>query len=683
MKKTPKTKSAECAPRRKGAIDDVCEIEAAEPADIKVAPGRPVTPLLDKIRIPEDLRKLPPDVLQKVADELRAETIDAVSVTGGHLGAGLGVVELTVALHYVFNTPEDIVIWDVSHQAYPHKILTGRRDRIRTLRQGGGLSGFCRRSESDYDAFGAGHSSTSISAALGYAIGRDFRGKKNNVIAVIGDGSISAGMAYEAMNNAGTSNSRLIVILNDNDMSISPPVGAMSAYLSRIVSSKEYRGLRSVAKEFAKLFPRRLTEAARKAEHYARGMVTGGTLFEEFGFYYVGPIDGHNLEHLVPVLENVRDDPQGGPVLIHIVTEKGKGYLPAENAADKLHAVQPHFNIVKTEAEKAAEKPKVSIPSYTKVFAEALVDEAGRDDKILAVTAAMAAGTGLDLFGKKFPERLFDVGIAEQHAVTFSAGLACEGFKPFCAIYSSFMQRAYDQLVHDVVLQKLPVRFILDRAGLVGGDGPTHAGMFDLAYLCCLPNMIVMAPSDEAELTDMVATAVLVDDLPTAVRFPRGEGIGVKRPLRGQILAIGKGRIIEEGNKIALVNLGTRLAECRKAAAVLDARGISTTVADMRFAKPIDFDMISRLASEHEAMIVIEEGSAGGFGAHVLHHLANVGALDKGLKIRLMNLPDMFQDQDSPVKQYEQAGLNAHHIVAKALEALGADEEQIAAAAIA
>jgi len=683
LKKTPKTKSAECAPRRKGAIDDVCEIEAAEPADIKVAPGRPVTPLLDKIRIPEDLRKLPPDVLQKVADELRAETIDAVSVTGGHLGAGLGVVELTVALHYVFNTPEDIVIWDVSHQAYPHKILTGRRDRIRTLRQGGGLSGFCRRSESDYDAFGAGHSSTSISAALGYAIGRDFRGKKNNVIAVIGDGSISAGMAYEAMNNAGTSNSRLIVILNDNDMSISPPVGAMSAYLSRIVSSKEYRGLRSVAKEFAKLFPRRLTEAARKAEHYARGMVTGGTLFEEFGFYYVGPIDGHNLEHLVPVLENVRDDPQGGPVLIHIVTEKGKGYLPAENAADKLHAVQPHFNIVKTEAEKAAEKPKVSIPSYTKVFAEALVDEAGRDDKILAVTAAMAAGTGLDLFGKKFPERLFDVGIAEQHAVTFSAGLACEGFKPFCAIYSSFMQRAYDQLVHDVVLQKLPVRFILDRAGLVGGDGPTHAGMFDLAYLCCLPNMIVMAPSDEAELTDMVATAVLVDDLPTAVRFPRGEGIGVKRPLRGQILAIGKGRIIEEGNKIALVNLGTRLAECRKAAAVLDARGISTTVADMRFAKPIDFDMISRLASEHEAMIVIEEGSAGGFGAHVLHHLANVGALDKGLKIRLMNLPDMFQDQDSPVKQYEQAGLNAHHIVAKALEALGADEEQIAAAAIA
>lgn len=661
----------------------MCEIEAAEPADIKVAPGRPVTPLLDKIRIPEDLRKLPPDVLQKVADELRAETIDAVSVTGGHLGAGLGVVELTVALHYVFNTPEDIVIWDVSHQAYPHKILTGRRDRIRTLRQGGGLSGFCRRSESDYDAFGAGHSSTSISAALGYAIGRDFRGKKNNVIAVIGDGSISAGMAYEAMNNAGTSNSRLIVILNDNDMSISPPVGAMSAYLSRIVSSKEYRGLRSVAKEFAKLFPRRLTEAARKAEHYARGMVTGGTLFEEFGFYYVGPIDGHNLEHLVPVLENVRDDPQGGPVLIHIVTEKGKGYLPAENAADKLHAVQPHFNIVKTEAEKAAEKPKVSIPSYTKVFAEALVDEAGRDDKILAVTAAMAAGTGLDLFGKKFPERLFDVGIAEQHAVTFSAGLACEGFKPFCAIYSSFMQRAYDQLVHDVVLQKLPVRFILDRAGLVGGDGPTHAGMFDLAYLCCLPNMIVMAPSDEAELTDMVATAVLVDDLPTAVRFPRGEGIGVKRPLRGQILAIGKGRIIEEGNKIALVNLGTRLAECRKAAAVLDARGISTTVADMRFAKPIDFDMISRLASEHEAMIVIEEGSAGGFGAHVLHHLANVGALDKGLKIRLMNLPDMFQDQDSPVKQYEQAGLNAHHIVAKALEALGADEEQIAAAAIA
>jgi 1-deoxy-D-xylulose-5-phosphate synthase len=658
-------------------ILQACEIEAS---DVQTTTGKPLTPLLDTVKIPEDLRKLLPEQLPQLATELRSETIDTVSVTGGHLGAGLGVVELTVALHYVFNTPEDIVIWDVGHQAYPHKILTGRRDRIRTLRQGGGLSGFTKRSESEYDPFGAAHSSTSISAGLGYAIGRDFKRKKNNVIAVIGDGSISAGMAYEALNNAGASNSRLIVILNDNDMSIAPPTGAMSAYLSRIVSSKEYRSLRYVAKEFAKLFPRRLKEAARKAEHYARGMVTGGTLFEELGFYYVGPIDGHNLEHLVPVLENVRDDPQGGPVLIHVVTQKGHGYEPAEHAADKLHAVQPRFNIVKTEAEKAAEKPKKTLPTLTKVFAEALVAEAEQDNRILAVTAAMPSGTGLDIFGKKFPERTFDVGIAEQHAVTFAAGLACEGFKPFCAIYSSFMQRGYDQLVHDVVLQHLPVRFILDRAGLVGADGCTHAGAFDLAYLCCLPGIIVMAPSDEVELMNMIATAVSIDDAPSVVRYPRGDAIGLERPKRGQVLAIGKGRIVKEGSKVAILNLGTRMVECRKAAEELDARGISTTIADMRFAKPLDHDMIMRLAHSHEALITIEEGSEGGFGSHVLHYLANSGAMDRGLKIRAMTLPDIFQDQDAPYKQYEQAGLNARHIVAKALEALGASEAKIPAA---
>lgn len=672
-----KQKAKPTAEPRGNVLAQICEVEAE---DVKVAPCSPATPLLDEIKLPEDLRRLKPEQLQQVADELRAETIDAVSVTGGHLGAGLGVVELTVALHYVFNTPEDIVIWDVSHQAYPHKILTGRRNRIRTLRQGGGLSGFCKRSESEYDPFGAGHSSTSISAAFGFAVGRDFNNKKNNVIAVIGDGSISAGMAYEALNNAGASNSRLIVILNDNDMSIAPPVGAMSAYLSRIVSSKEYRGLRSVAKEFAKIFPRRLTEAARKAEHYARGMVTGGTLFEELGFYYIGPIDGHNLDHLVPVLENVRDDPQGGPVLIHVVTEKGKGYQPAESAADKFHAVQPRFNIVKTAEEKAKEAPKTVLPTYTKVFAKALLAEAERDDKILAVTAAMSTGTGLDLFGEKFPDRLFDVGIAEQHAVTFSAGLACEGFKPFCAIYSSFMQRAYDQLAHDVVLQKLPVRFILDRAGLVGGDGPTHAGSFDLAYLSCLPDIVIMAPSDEAELVHMVATAASINDFPSVIRFPRGEGAGCQMPERGNVLPIGKGRIVEEGTKVALVNLGARLMECRKAAAILDSHGVSTTIADMRFAKPLDMDLVLRLAAEHEVIITVEEGSVGGFGSHVLHHLANAGALDQKVKIRSMTLPDRFQEQDSPYKQYEKAGLNASHIVAKALEALGADEKQVAAA---
>ncbi len=671
----PKSHLSNHEPYRENIIQ-ACEVDAA---DVRVAPGKPATPLLDTIHIPEDVRKLRPEQLPQLAKELRDDTIDAVSVTGGHLGAGLGVVELTTALHYVFNTPEDIVIWDVGHQAYPHKILTGRRAAMRTQRQGGGLSGFTKRSESEYDPFGAAHSSTSISAAFGYAVARDFKRKKNNVIAVIGDGSISAGMAYEAMNNAGASDSRLIVILNDNDMSIAPPTGAMSSYLSRIVSSKEYRSIRHVAKEFAKLFPRRIKEAARKAEHYARGMVTGGTLFEELGFYYVGPIDGHNLEHLVPVLENVRDDPQGGPVLIHVVTQKGHGYEPAENAADKLHAVQPKFNIVKTAEEKAAEKPKVSIPTYTKVFAEALMAEAEADNRVLAISAAMPSGTGLDIFGKKFPERTFDVGIAEQHAVTFAAGLACEGFKPFCAIYSTFLQRAYDQLVHDVVLQKLPVRFMMDRAGLVGADGATHAGSFDLAYLACLPGIVIMAASDEVEMMHMVATAAAIDDAPSALRYPRGEGVGLTLPKRGSVLPIGKGRIVKEGTKVAILNLGTRLTECRKAADELDARGISTTIADMRFAKPLDMDMITHLANEHEAIITIEEGSIGGFGSHVLTHLANQGAMDRGLKVRVMTLPDIFQDHDAPFKQYEQAGLNARHIVAKAMEALGASETQVAA----
>jgi 1-deoxy-D-xylulose-5-phosphate synthase len=668
--------------RGAGPIQE-CELDASQ---VKSA-GRQPTPLLDKVKTPADLRKLSEKQLPQLADELRAETIDAVSVTGGHLGAGLGVVELTVALHYVFKTPEDKIIWDVGHQAYPHKILTGRRDRIRTLRQGSGLSGFTKRSESEYDPFGAAHSSTSISAAVGYAVARDFKGAKNNVIAVIGDGAISAGMAYEALNNAGASNSRLVVILNDNDMSIAPPTGAMSAYLSRIASSKEYRNIRHIAKNFANLFPRRLKEVARKAEHYGRAMLTGGTLFEELGFYYVGPIDGHNLDHLVPVLENVRDDPQGGPVLVHVVTQKGYGYAPAEQSADKLHAVQPKFNVVKTEAEKAAEKAaqaqsKPKPPTYTKVFAEALIAEAEQDDRIIAITAAMPSGTGLDLFGKKFPERTFDVGIAEQHAVTFAAGLACEGYKPFCAIYSTFLQRAYDQVVHDVAIQGLPVRFMMDRAGLVGADGCTHAGSFDLAYLGCLPGFVIMAAADELELMNMVATAATIDDAPSAVRYPRGEGFGLALPKRGDVLKIGKGRIIQEGAKIAILNLGTRLGECKKAAAELDSRGLSTTIADMRFAKPLDLGLVKQLAEEHEVLITIEEGSIGGFGSHVLHHLATLGLLDRGLKIRPMVLPDRYQDQDSPVKQYEQAELNARHIVARALEALG-QEEQAAASLIA
>jgi 1-deoxy-D-xylulose-5-phosphate synthase len=647
--------------------DSFCEVEAHDVQPL--APGRPSTPLLDTVKWPQDLRKLKPSQLRQLADELREETIDTVSVTGGHFGSGLGVVELTVALHYVFNTPDDTLIWDVGHQVYPHKILTGRRDRIRTLRQGGGLSGFTKRAESPYDPFGAGHSSTSISAALGFAVGRDFNKKKNSVIAVIGDGSISAGMAYEALNNAGATDTRLIVILNDNDMSIAPPTGAVSAYLSRIVSSREYRSLRHIAKEFASIFPRPLKEAARKAEHYARGMVTGGTLFEELGFYYVGPIDGHNLEHLVPVLENVRDDPEGGPVLIHVVTEKGHGYAPAVAAIDKLHAVA-RFNVVTG----AQDKPKTNVPSYTKVFADALVKEAEHDERILAITAAMPAGTGLDAFARRFPDRFFDVGIAEQHAVTFAAGLACEGYKPFCAIYSSFMQRAYDQVMHDVVLQKLPVRLMMDRAGLVGADGATHAGSFDLAFLGCLPDIIVMAPADEAEMMHMVATAAGVDDAPTAVRYPRGDGVGLTLPERGEVLPIGKGRIVKEGSKIAILSLGPRLEECRKAAAELDARGLSTTIADMRFAKPLDLALIQRLARQHEVILTIEEGSAGGFGSHVVHHLANLGLMDHGLKIRSMTLPDVFQGQDTQVRQYDEAGLNARHIVAKALEALGKAE---------
>ncbi len=662
VKKTEMTDSA--SEGRALDADEICP----------TARTKPETPLLDTVTSVADLRKLPTDKLQQLADEVRSEVIHTVSTTGGHLGSGLGVVELTVALHYVFNTPEDTLIWDVGHQVYPHKILTGRRDRIHTLRQGGGLSGFTKRTESEFDAFGAGHSSTSISAALGYAVGRDFNKKKNQVIAVIGDGSISAGMAYEALNNAGAMDSRLIVILNDNDMSIAPPTGAISAYLSRIASSREYRNLRHIAKEFADIFPRPIKEAARKAEHYARGLVTGGTLFEEMGFYYVGPIDGHNFEHLVPVLENVRDDPQGGPVLIHIVTQKGRGYAPAECAPDKMHGVVK-FNIVTG----AQEKSKNTPPSYTRVFGDALLRQAERDEKIVGITAAMPAGTGLDILGKRYPERLFDVGIAEQHAVTFAAGLACEGLKPFCAIYSSFMQRAYDQVMHDVVLQKLPVRLIMDRAGLVGADGATHAGSFDLAFMGCLPDIAIMAPSDELELTHMVATAVAMDDRPSAIRYPRGEGVGLDLPDFGEVLPIGKGRIVKEGSKVAILNLGARMPECLKAATDLDARGLSTTIADMRFAKPLDLELIERLAKSHEILITIEEGSIGGFGSHVLHHLANAGAMDSGLKVRSMTLPDIFQVQDTPYKQYEQARLNARHIVAQALAALGQEKEARAA----
>ncbi|MCO5092454.1 1-deoxy-D-xylulose-5-phosphate synthase [Bosea sp. (in: a-proteobacteria)] len=626
---------------------------------------RPSTPLLDTINDPADLRQLRDTQLKELADELRLETIDAVSATGGHLGAGLGVVELTVALHHVFDTPRDRLIWDVGHQAYPHKILTGRRGRIRTLRQPGGLSGFTRRAESPYDPFGAAHSSTSISAGLGMAVARDLAGRRNAVVAVIGDGAMSAGMAYEAMNNAGALDSRLIVILNDNDMSIAPPVGAMSAYLARLVSGRTYRSIREAARELAGKLPRFLHDKAKRTEEYARGFWTGGTLFEELGFYYVGPIDGHNLDHLLPVLRNVRDAGDG-PILVHVVTQKGKGYAPAEASADKYHGVVKFDPVTGQQA-----KAPANAPSFTGVFANSLIKEAREDDRIVAVTAAMPSGTGLDAFGKEFPGRTFDVGIAEQHAVTFAAGLACEGYKPFVAIYSTFMQRAYDQIVHDVAIQKLPVRFALDRAGLVGADGATHAGSFDVAYLACLPNMVVMAAADEAELTHMVATAAAYDDGPIALRYPRGEGVGVEIPDVGVPLPIGKGRIVREGTRIALVSLGTRLADCLKAAEGLAQRGLSATVADARFAKPLDAALILRLAREHEVLITVEEGSVGGFGSHVLHLLAQNGALDAGLKVRSLTLPDVFQDHDKPDAMYAAAGLDAAGIIRAVEAALG------------
>jgi len=634
------------------------------------------TALLDHVQEPQDLRALPKSELRQVADELRAELIDVVSVTGGHLGAGLGVVELTVALHYVFDTPKDKIVWDVGHQAYPHKIITGRRERMRSLRQGGGLSGFTKRAESVYDPFGAAHSSTSISAALGFAVARDMKGDNNNVIAVIGDGAMSAGMAYEAMNNAGAMNARLIVVLNDNDMSIAPPVGAMSAYLAKLVSSRSYRGLRNIGKKLAHMLPRPMEIGAKRAEEYARGMVTGGTLFEELGFYYVGPIDGHNLDHLIPVLENVRDT-RNGPILVHVVTKKGKGYPPAEASADKYHGVTK-FNVLTGEQKKSNSKA----PAYQKVFGEALIAEAKKDNRIVAITAAMPSGTGVDLFQKVFPDRTFDVGIAEQHAVTFAAGLAADGMKPFCAIYSTFLQRAYDQVVHDVAIQNLPVRFAMDRAGLVGADGPTHAGSFDIAYLGTLPNFVLMAAGDESDLVHMVATQVALDDRPSALRYPRGEGIGIERPLEGVPLEIGKGRILREGNSIAILSYGTRLIEALAAADKLAGYGLSATVADARFAKPLDTDLVSRLARDHEVLITVEEGAIGGFAAQVMQHLAMEGAFDKGLKIRPMILPDRFIDQDTPEKMYQAAGLDAAGIVATALGALGREQEAAAARAV-
>ena len=628
----------------------------------------PRTPLLDRVKIPADLRNFSSDQLKQLADELRAETIDTVSVTGGHLGSSLGVVELTVALHAVFETPRDRLIWDVGHQAYPHKILTGRRDRIRTLRQPGGLSGFTRRAESEYDPFGAAHSSTSISAGLGMAVARDLKKEEDprQVIAVIGDGSMSAGMAYEAMNNAGAMKSRLLVILNDNDMSIAPPVGAMSAYLSRLISSRSFMSLRDFAAKMAKRFPRTLERTARRAEEYARGILTGGTLFEELGFYYVGPIDGHNLDHLLPVLRNIRDAENNEPVLLHVVTQKGKGYAPAEAAGDKLHATAK-FNVVTGEQNKAPPGP----PTYTNVFAKALIAEAEADPRIVAITAAMPGGTGLDKFGAKFPERSFDVGIAEQHAVTFAAGMATEGMAPFCVIYSTFLQRGYDQLVHDVVLQSLPVRFAMDRAGLVGADGATHAGAFDLCYLGGLPRMIIMAPSDESELMHAVATAAAVDDRPSALRYPRGEGLGVKLPARGTPWEIGKGRVVREGSRVAILALGPRLMDALKAADELAARGFPTTVADARFMKPLDEALIGQLARHHEVLVTIEEGAAGGFGAAVAHYLAWSGAVDSGLIFRPMTLPDRLIDHNTPAAQLIDAGLTANDIVRHVIAALG------------
>src|SRR3954454_22144239 len=631
-----------------------------------------VTPLLDRVRVPADMRNFSSDQLPELADELRQEVISAVSVTGGHLGAGLGVVELTVALHAIFDTPHDRLIWDVGHQAYPHKILTGRRDRIRTLRQPGGLSGFTRRSESEYDPFGAAHSSTSISAGLGMAVAHELLGQQErHVVAVIGDGAMSAGMAYEAMNNAGARRSRLLVVLNDNDMSIAPPVGAMSAYLSRLISSRSFLNLRDLAARMAKRFPRGLERTARRAEEYARGILTGGTLFEELGFYYVGPIDGHNIDHLLPVLRNVREAEESGPILLHVITKKGHGYAPAENSADKYHGVSK-FNVITGEQAKAPPGP----PQYTKVFANALIAEAAVDPRIVAVTAGVPSGTGLDRFAGRFPDRCFYVGIAEQHAVTFAAGMATEGLRPFCAIYSTFLQRAYDQVVHDVAIQNLPVRFAIDRAGLVGADGATHAGSFDLAYLGCLPGMTIMAAADELELMHMVATAAIHDEGPIAVRYPRGEGTGIALPDRGTPMPIGKGRLLREGSAIAILSLGTRLADSVRAADELAARGFPTTVADARFAKPFDTGLVEQLARHHGVMIIVEEGSVGGFGAAVMHHLAARGLLDGALRLRSMTLPDRFIDHGTPAGQLVEAGLSAKDIVATALNALGRGLEQ-------
>lgn len=623
------------------------------------------TPLLDTVTTPADLRRLPESDLRQLADELRAEMIDAVSVTGGHLGAGLGVVELTVALHWVFDTPSDRLIWDVGHQAYPHKILTGRRDRIRTLRQPEGLSGFTRRAESDYDPFGAGHSSTSISAGLGMAVARDLKGGDNNVVAVIGDGAMSAGMAYEAMNNAGARDERLIVILNDNDMSIAPPTGALSSYLARITSSGTYLYVRDIAKQLARKLPKSWERRAARVEEYTRHLWQGGAWFEELGFYYVGPIDGHDFNQLLPVLKNVRETKQG-PILVHVVTRKGKGYGPAEESDDKYHGVSK-FNVITG----AQVKAKSNAPSYTKVFAESLMAEARKDKSVVAITAAMPSGTGLDLFAAEFPDRTFDVGIAEQHAVTFAAGLATEGMKPFCAIYSTFLQRAYDQVVHDVAVQNLPVRFAIDRAGFVGADGPTHAGSFDIGYLGALPNFVIMAAADEAELKHMIATAVSIDDRPSAVRYPRGDGVGVEMPAEGKVLEIGKGRIVRQGSSIAILSLGTRLGEALQAADQLATFGLSTTVADARFAKPLDTQLIEKLAREHEVLVTIEEGSIGGFGSFVLHHLAGAGLLDRGLKVRSMVLPDAFIEHGKPETMYEDAGLDASGIVQMVFAALG------------
>ena len=626
--------------------------------------SKPVTPLLDTVDTPDDLRKLQPSQLRQLADELRDEMIATVGQTGGHLGSGLGVVELTTAIHYVFETPRDRLIWDVGHQAYPHKILTGRRSRMRTLRQGGGLSGFTKRSESEYDPFGTAHSSTSISAALGFAVANKLSGQPGKAIAVIGDGAMSAGMAYEAMNNAAEAGNRLVVILNDNDMSIAPPVGGLSAYLARLVSSRPFLELREMFKAISRRLPEPLHKAARKTDEFARGMAMGGTLFEELGFYYVGPIDGHNLDQLIPVLENVRDAAEG-PCLVHVVTQKGKGYAPAENAADKYHGVQK-FDVITGEQAKSAAGP----PSYTGVFAQALLAEAARDSTVCAITAAMPSGTGLDKFAKAYPDRLFDVGIAEQHAVTFAAGLAAQGMRPFCAIYSTFLQRAYDQVVHDVAIQNLPVRFAIDRAGLVGADGATHAGSFDVTYLATLPNMVVMAAADEAELVHMVHTAAMHDSGPIAFRYPRGNGVGVPLPAVPERLEIGKGRVVREGSKVAILSLGTRLAEALKAADLLDAKGLSTTVADLRFAKPLDVALIRRLMASHDVVVTVEEGSIGGLGAHVLTMASDEGLTDAGLRIRTMRLPDVFQDQDSPDKQYDTAGLNAPQIVDTVLKAL-------------